>query len=439
LAATRQHGFSSPAKKNAFEQNPASAISGFLKGRRVAILSGLRITECAAFIAGPFATMSLAALGAEVIRIDPLEGGLDYHRWPVTQSGRSLYWAGLNKGKKSVSIDLRSQEGRELAQAIITAPGEDAGLFITNFPATGWLDYEKLKQLRGDLIMANILGNRDGSTALDYTVNCAVGFPLVTGAPGDAAPVNHVLPAWDLLCGMTAATGLLAAERHRRRHGAGQLLKMALSDIALAVVADLGFIAEVQINGEQRARHGNHIFGAFGHDFETADGRRVMVAAVSLGQWKTLCKATGIGEAIAALERSSGLDMAREGDRFAAREAIAQLITPWFATRTVSQAAVSLDEAKACWGLYQSFSQLVHDDPRCSASPLFAEVHHPGIGATFTPRSPIDFAACEPVAPGVGPVLGQHSDEVLLDVLKLSSRQVGELHDKGIVRDAGAA
>ena len=214
---------------------------------------------------------------------------------------------------------------------------------------------------------------------------------------------------------------------------------MALSDIALAVVADLGFIAEVQINGEQRARHGNHIFGAFGHDFETADGRRVMVAAVSLGQWKTLCKATGIGEAIAALERSSGLDMAREGDRFAAREAIAQLITPWFATRTVSQAAVSLDEAKACWGLYQSFSQLVHDDPRCSASPLFAEVHHPGIGATFTPRSPIDFAACEPVAPGVGPVLGQHSDEVLLDVLKLSSRQVGELHDKGIVRDAGAA
>ena len=128
----------------------------------MAILSGLRITECAAFIAGPFATMSLAALGAEVIRIDPLEGGLDYHRWPVTQAGRSLYWAGLNKGKKSVSIDLRSPQGRELAQAIITAPGEDAGVFITNFPATGWLDYETLKQMRGDLIMANILGNRDG-------------------------------------------------------------------------------------------------------------------------------------------------------------------------------------------------------------------------------------------------------------------------------------
>ena len=401
------------------------------------ILSGLRITECAAFIAGPFATMSLAALGAEVIRIDPLEGGLDYHRWPVTAAGQSLYWAGLNKGKKSVAIDLRSPEGRELAQAIITAPGEAAGIFITNFPATGWLDFENLKHLRGDLIMANILGNRDGSTALDYTANCAVGFPAVTGTPGETTPTNHVLPAWDLLCGMTAATGLLAAERHRRQHGAGQLLKIALSDIALAVVGDLGFIAEVQINGHERQRHGNHIFGAFGHDFETQDNRRIMVAAVSLGQWKTLCKATGIGDAITQLEQSENLDFTREGDRFTAREKIAALLKPWFASRTVAQAAASLDSEKACWGLYQSFSQLVNDDPRCSAaSSLFAQVHHPKIGTTLTPRSPIDFAACDPAPPGVGPILGQHTDEVLLEILKLSTAQLGTLHDKRIIAGA---
>jgi 2-methylfumaryl-CoA isomerase len=405
----------------------------------VAILSGLRITECAAFIAGPFATMSLAALGAEVIRIDPLAGGIDHHRWPVTAAGRSLYWAGLNKGKKSVSIDLRSAEGRELAQAIITAPGEDAGVFITNFPATGWLDYESLKQQRGDLIMASILGNRDGSTALDYTVNCAAGFPQVTGAP-DAAPANHVLPAWDLLCGMTAATGLLAAERHRRRHGAGQLLKIALSDVAFAVAGDLGLIAEVQINGDERARHGNHIFGAFGHDFETRDGRRVMVAAVSAGQWKALCLATGIGEAVSALEQSAGLDLTREGDRFAARETILRLLAPWFASRTLAEAAASLDGARACWGVYQSFSQLVNEDPRCSpANPMFAPVHHPDIGTSLTPGSPVDFAACEPAPPGAGPLLGQHTDEVLLDVLKFSGAQVAALHDRGVVRGADAA
>jgi 2-methylfumaryl-CoA isomerase len=403
----------------------------------LAILSGLRITECAAFIAGPFATMSLAELGATVIRIDPIEGGLDYQRWPVTAAGRSLYWAGLNKGKKSVSIDIKRPEGRELAQAIITAPGPEAGLFVSNFPAQGWLDFEGLRKRRDDLIMVNIVGNRDGSTALDYTVNCAVGFPLATGVPGDAAPVNHVLPAWDLICGMTAATGLLAAERYRRLHGKGQLLRIALSDVALAIVGDLGFISEVQINASARERYGNHIFGAFGHDFDTRDGRKLMVAAVSAGQWKTLCKGTGITEAIMALEQSSGSDFSLEADRFAAREAIVALLKPWFATRTLAEAAVLLDAERVCWGAYQSFEQLVHEDPRCSpANALFAEVEHPGIGKTLTPRSPIDCSGADALPPQPGPVLGQHTDEVLLEVLKLSSGEIGQLHDRGIIAAA---
>ncbi len=403
----------------------------------MSILSGLQITECAAFIAGPFATMSLAELGASVIRIDPLEGGLDYHRWPVTDSGTSLYWAGLNKGKKSVSIDIRGAEGRELAQAIITAPGPDAGIFITNFPAAGWLDFEGLKKLRDDLIMVNIVGNRDGSTALDYTVNCAVGFPLVTGTPGDPLPTNHVLPAWDLICGMTAATGLLAAERHRRLHKAGQLLKIALSDVALAIVGDLGFISEVQINGSTRERYGNHIFGAFGHDFVTRDGGRLMVAAVSAGQWKALCKATGINGAIRALEQEKGLDLTRDSDRFGARDAILEMLLPWFANLTLEEAGRQLDADRVCWGPYQSFEQLVHQDPRCStASALFAEVDHPGIGATLTPRSPIDFSGCAPVPPQAGPVLGQHTEEVLAHVLKLSAGQIADLHDRGVVATA---
>ncbi len=384
--------------------------------------------------------MSLAELGASVIRIDPVEGGLDYYRWPVTAAGRSLYWAGLNKGKKSVSIDIKRPEGRELAQAIITAPGPEAGLFFTNFPAQGWLDFVALKKRRDDLIMVNIVGNRDGSTALDYTVNCAVGFPLVTGVPGDATPVNHVLPAWDLLCGMTAATGLLAAERHRRLHGEGQLLRIALSDVALAIVGDLGFISEVQINGNARERYGNDIYGAFGHDFDTKDGRKLMVAAVSVGQWKALCKGTGITEAIRALEQGSGSDFTREADRFAAREAIVALLQPWFAARTLAEAAALLDAERVCWGPYQSFEQLVHEDPRCSlANALFAEIKHPGIGTTLTPGSPIDFSGTDEVPKLVGPVLGQHTDEVLLEVLKLSCGEIGILHDRGIIAGAQSA
>jgi 2-methylfumaryl-CoA isomerase len=398
------------------------------------ILSGMTITEHAAFVAAPFATLSLVKLGATVIRIDPLEGGIDYRRWPLSPSGQSLYWAGLNKGKKSVAIDLRSPEGRELAQAIVTAPGEDSGLFVSNLPATGWLDYDALRKQRADLIMISIVGNRDGSTALDYTVNCAVGFPTATGPADGTLPVNHVLPAWDFICGQTAATALLAADRHRRRTRSGQRIRIALSDVACAIVAEMGLTAEVELGGSGRARYGNDIYGAFGRDFATSDGRRLMVAAVSLGQWKALCRATGLEDTIAKFERRTGTDLGKESDRFAARQQIADFLEPWFAARTLADTRRALDAERVCWGPYQSFEQLVADDPRCSiGSDLFGMVDHPGIGTTLTPASPIDFSACEPTPPQPGPLLGQHTDEVLSDLLGLSGATIAALHDRKVV------
>lgn len=398
------------------------------------ILADLRVTECAAFIACPYATMTLAGFGAEVIRIDAIEGGLDYRRWPVTRDGRSLYWASLNKGKKSVRIDIRRPEGRELAQSLIAAPGEGGGMFATNLPAAGWLAYEALKARREDLVMLTIVGNHDGSTALDYTVNCATGFPDLTGPAGDDRPVNHVLPAWDLLAGMTAATSLLAAERHRRLTGEGQRMRIALSDVAFAVVSDLGYIAEAQINGTERQGVGNHIYGAFGRDFVTADGRRIMVAAVSAGQWKALVAATGIGEDIARFEAASDADLVRETDRFEARETIASLLDPWFAARTLAEAAEALDSARACWGPYQTIGRMLAEDPRVStANPMFGRVEHRAVGATLSARTPVDFSAVVAVPPQSGPVLGQHTDEVLAGVLGLPSGAIGALHDAGII------
>ena len=95
-------------------------------------LSALRVVEVASFVAGPLACLSLAQLGAEVIRIDPIGGAADQYRWPIASTGRSLYWAGLNKEKRSVELNLRSPEGRELAVALATAPGPDGGIVVTN-------------------------------------------------------------------------------------------------------------------------------------------------------------------------------------------------------------------------------------------------------------------------------------------------------------------
>src|SRR5207302_7279882 len=205
------------------------------------LLADLRIVEFSAFVAAPLGGMTMAQFGAEVIRIDPVGGAIDYRRWPVTDNGASLYWAGLNKAKRSVALALDKPEGRELARAIATAPGPGAGIVLTNLPPLPGLDYLGLKTERDDVILLRLIGNRDGSAAVDYTVNAASGFPLVTGNTGSGGkPVNHVLPAWDIAAGLYLATALLAAERHRARTGAGQEVVAALSDVMLAAVGHLG-------------------------------------------------------------------------------------------------------------------------------------------------------------------------------------------------------
>ncbi len=189
------------------------------------ILSGLRVVEGTAFVAAPLGGMTLAQLGADVIRFDLTGGGLDYGRWPITADGMSLCWAGLNKGKRSIAVDFRQPRGQELLTQLISLPGENSGIFSTNFPAKGWLSYDALRSHRADLIMANLVGRRDGGSEVDYTVNPQIGIPFLTGPTDWSGPVNHVLPAWDLITGHMIAVGLLAAERHRRITGQGQLVK----------------------------------------------------------------------------------------------------------------------------------------------------------------------------------------------------------------------
>lgn len=398
------------------------------------ILAGLRVVEASAFVAAPLGGMTLAQLGADVIRIDAIGGGLDYRRWPVTENNVSLFWAGLNKCKRSVALDISSAQGRELAMAIITAPGEDAGLLLTNFPPRGWLSYEALSARRSDLIQLTIQGDRHGGSAVDYTINPALGLPFLTGHEG---VVNHVLPAWDLVTGQMAATGLLAAERHRRRNGVGQHVKLALEDSALAVMGHLGFIAEAQL-GQTRERAGNYLYGAFGRDFVTADGERVMVVGLTAKQWRGLVTATGMAEAIAQLGSQLQLDLNQEGNRFLAREAIAELVGAWIAARAYDLVETAFNQHSVCWSRYQTVAELVSNDAACSlANPLFSSIEQPGIGHLLAPATPLDFSASSRVPAAPAPVLGAHTEEVLVELLGLSSAEFGRLHDQGVVAGPG--
>ncbi|MCX7303534.1 MAG: CoA transferase [Hyphomicrobiales bacterium] len=395
-----------------------------------AILAGLSVVEGSAFVAAPLGGMTLAQLGADVIRYDQIGGGLDYHRWPVADNGRSLFWAGMNKGKRSIQVDLRSAEGQELVAALVTRPGPDRGIFLTNFPARGKLSYEALKVRRDDVIMVALSGNPDGTSEVDYTVNVATGFPEITGPRGLAEPVNSVLPAWDIAMGEMAAIGLLAADRRRSRTGIGSLVKLALSDVALAAVANLGRLSHAEL-GAAASKDGNYLYGAFGSDFVTSDGRRVMVMALTDRQWKALRQVTGIDAS--AIAAQTGADLDSEGGRYAARHEIGLALAPWFKARNFAELKTLLKACDVSWGPYQTFKQLLEEDPRCTAAnPLFATVEHPGLGPLLTPASPLYFSDVDRVPALRAPRLGEHTDEILVD-LGLGDGEIARLHDRGIV------
>ena len=398
------------------------------------ILSGMRVVEAAAFVAAPLGGMTLAQMGADVIRIDTLQGGLDHRRWPVTEDGTSLFWCGLNKSKRSVALDLQRPEGRELAMAIVCAPGDDAGLFVTNFPPRGWLDHEKLRARRPDLIQLTLQGDRHGGSAVDYTVNARLGVPYFTGEPGADGPVNHVLPAWDLVTGQMVAVGLLAAERHRRLTGEGQHVKLALQDVGLAVMNHLGFIEEAR-RGQPRARHGTELFGAFGRDFTCADGERVMVVGLTAKHWRTLCEALALQADVDALGARLGLDLMEEGNRFRARRELAELVAPRIAARTLPELAADFDRLGVCWGRYQDVARLVREDRECSpANPMFSMVRQPGVGEMLAAGIPLDFPARPRLPAAPAPQLGEHTEQVLHELLGLDQAAYGRLHDAGVVR-----
>ena len=394
-------------------------------------LRGVRVIEAASFVAGPFAGLALQQLGADVIRVDPPGGGSDAGRWPLAATGASLFWANLNRGKKSVTIDHRRPEGRELLLRLATVPGPNYGVFIDNMVGGRRITYEDLKERRADVVHVHIEGRRDGRPAVDYSINAEVGVPLMTGPRDAAVPVNHVLPAWDLVTGMLVATSVSAALLQRDRTGRGSRVDIALADVALAGVAGMGWLAEASETGAARKRVGNHMFGSFGVDFETSDRRRVMVVALTEGQWKSLRNVTGTGAVFEALEKTLDADLDNEGDRFRLRETIASILQPWFAARDYPTVQQLLDDAKVLWSPYRDMAE-VAGAARSGEHAIVSEIEQPGVGTMLAASAPWRWDG-EQCSAKPAPLLSSDTHQVLSEVLGLSEAQIGRLQSRGVV------
>jgi 2-methylfumaryl-CoA isomerase len=395
------------------------------------LLNGLSVIEASSFVASPSAGLYLAQMGAEVIRVDQIGGGPDFHRWPVTDDNMSLYWENLNRAKKSVALDLSSQQGRELLQELVRKTGQ----LVTNFPAEGFLSHAKLSEGRADLVTIRVMGWADGSPALDYTVNNSVGYPMLTGDGPE--PVNHVLPAWDLLTGAYGAFAMLAAIRHRDQSGKGSEVRIPLSDVAIGTVANLGGIAEVLYSGANRPRLGNAVYGLFGRDFVTADGVRTMIVVVTPRQWANLVSALKLESAVEALEAERGVSFAKDdGLRFTHRDALFPMFESATAARSHADLAAAFDAGGIVHSAYRTMHDAVNDPALVANNPVFGAAPNP---SGFDYPAAGSFATVpqmERQKPQPAPVNGGNSEEILAERLGLSPTQIAKLIDAGTVKQA---
>jgi 2-methylfumaryl-CoA isomerase len=247
--------------------------------------------------------------------------------------------------------------------------------------------------------------------------------------------VNHVLPAWDLLTGAYAAFALVSAERARRAGGGGREVRIPLSDVAAGTLSNLGQVAEVMSTGQDRPRQGNDLFGAFGRDFVTADGRRLMVVAITARQWRGVLKTLGLTETVAALEAEVGVSFAEhEGVRHTWRERLNPLFEQAFAARTAAELAPAFEAEGVCWSTYRSLREAVAETPELFAdNPIFAAADHPS-GLDYPAAGAFTTVAGTPRAPvRPAPRLGADTDQVLAQMLGLSAGEIARLHDAGVV------
>lgn len=399
------------------------------------LLNDLSIVELSSFVASPTAGLYCAQLGAEVIRVDHVAGGLDYNRYLLTREGRSLPWENLNRAKKSVALNLESGEGRALAVELVRRTGQ----MITNLPVNSFLSHAAVAQARPDLVSVRIMGWHDGRQAMDFTVNAASGYPLMTGPETwdaeTAPPVNQLLPAWDFITGAYCAFALMAGLRHRDQTGEGCELRVPLGDVAIGTVANSGAMAEMLYRGGDRERIGNAIWGSFGRDFASRDGKRFMVAALTPKQWAAVVEGFGVAQGVAAIEAEHGVSFRKsEHERFVHRQQLFALFQSAASTLDYADLATRLSAAGATFERYRTMFEAASDPDLVTNNPLFGpSPANPSGFAYPAARSFASIPGREAGDPLPAPRLGEHSEEVLAERLGLSSGEIAKLIDSGTV------
>jgi len=392
-------------------------------------LAGRRVLDLSRVLAGPWCTMVLADLGAEVIKVENPKGGDDTRHWgPPYKGGEAAYYLCANRNKRSIAIDLAKPEGQELVRALAA----QSDVLVENYKLGGLdrfgLDYASIAAINPGIVYCSISGYGRASPiaerpGYDYVIQAEGGLMSITGEV-HGAPMKVGVAVADLFTGSAAAQAILAALIARDRDGVGQHIDMALYDCQLAMLANVGSAA---LNSEKEpARFGN------GHPtivpyqlFDTSDGQVV----IAVGNDRQFAGLAGLMERadLAADER-----FARNSARVANREALLAEIEPLIAARPTAFWLDGMRRAGIPCGELRTVGAALRA-PETAARNMVAELAHPTAETVSVVASPLKLSGtpvAEPVAP---PLLGQHTDEVLAELLGLDAAGIAGLRGAGAV------
>jgi crotonobetainyl-CoA:carnitine CoA-transferase CaiB-like acyl-CoA transferase len=394
-------------------------------------LTGLRVLDLTRVLAGPTCTQMLGDLGAEVIKIERPEAGDDTRGFAppfVPNTKESAYFVGVNRNKKSVTLDIAKPEG----QAIIHKLLEHCDILVENFKvgalAKYGLGYEQLAKTHPRLIYCSITGfGQTGPYAprpgYDALIQAMGGVMSLTGEP-NGSPQKVGVPVADLFAGLYGCIGILAAVNHRNSTGQGQQIDIGMLDTHVAWLANQGM--NYLATGENPARLGNqHPNIAPYQEFPTKDGYLIL-AVGNDPTFERFCKAFG-QEALLADPR-----FATNPIRVQNRQLVTDTLTPVMKSKTTAEWIDALEALKIGCGPINTLEQ-VFADPHVQAREMVVEMAH-GSGETVKViANPVKLSATPPSYRSAPPVLGEHTNAVLSDVLKMSAAEIAALKDKGIL------